>query len=158
MGAAFPEPADFQLRWYTLPSQAFVWTKRCPDTFFRLYCITHMLMMHHHIFSCCLSALAFTRSSPCGPKWLIYVFFIPPRSTSRDPLSHGMPIRSRRTSHIQMISRHVLSCCLTCLTLTRSPLCGPKWPFCVFFIPPRSTSRDPLSHGMPICSRRTPHT
>ena len=42
-----------------------------------------------------------------------------------------MSIRSRRTSHLLMMSRHALPCRLTDLPLTRSSPCGSKWLVCV---------------------------
>jgi hypothetical protein len=70
-----------------------------------------------------------------------------------------MPIRSRHTFHLLMMSWHALLCRLTDLALTRSSPCCSKWLVCVCIIlPPPSTSRDPLSPGMSIYSNHTSHT
>jgi hypothetical protein len=59
-------------------------------------------------------------------KTAVLCVFIPPRSSSGDPLSQGMSICPRRTSHTWMMSHHVLGRSLFASALTRSSPCGPK--------------------------------
>jgi hypothetical protein len=117
-------------------------------------------MMSRHALTCHFTALASTRSFPRGPKccFCMCVFFIPPRSISRDPLSPCMSFCSLCTSHMLMMLFHVFARRLSTLVFSRRPICGLKWLFCMFCLTSPSMFRDPLSPGVSICSPRLKYT
>ena len=122
--------------------------------------MSHVHMMWNCAFGRCVFASSCDSRSGSGPTWQFRVYFTPPPNTSRDLLlSQSRYVYSlpRHVSH----SHHLTTCVpLLCQVLSCTPCSarGPKWLFCVFFIPTsKHFSRSTASSYAYLLLPHVPH-